>query len=239
MMSATKMSINTLPGRSGLAPRLQRRRIMIVDDHPIVRHGLRRLIEAETDLEVCGEAETAREAKSMIRELQPDAVIVDISLAQGDGLELVKDTRAHYPKLPLLVLSMHDEMIYAERMLSAGANGYIMKQAASTQFLVGLRRVLEGGIYVSETVGSSMIEKFAAGSAYAPSNPVDTLSNRELQVLHMIGRGLSTGQTAAALNLSVKTIESHRQRIKRKLSLTTSAQLMQYAVNWYSGRTPI
>jgi len=216
----------------------RRRRVMLVDDHPIVRQGLRRLIEAEPDLEVCGEAETAREAKSMIRDIDPDVVIVDVSLAQGDGLELVKDARAHYPNLPLLVLSMHDEVIYAERMLSAGANGYIMKQAASDQFLVALRRVLEGGIYVSESVGNSMIEKFAAGGAYTPANPVDGLSNRELQVLHMIGKGLSTRQTAEALNLSVKTVESHRQRIKRKLSLQTSAQLMQYAVNWYAGRSP-
>jgi DNA-binding NarL/FixJ family response regulator len=216
----------------------RRRRIMIVDDHPIVRQGLRRLMEAEPDLEVCGESETAREAKSMIRELRPDAVIVDVSLAQGDGLELVKDARAHYPTLPLLVLSMHDEVIYAERMLSAGANGYIMKQAASDQFLVALRRVLEGGIYVSETVGNTMIEKFAAGGAYTSANPVDSLSNRELQVLHMIGKGLSTRQTAEALNLSIKTVESHRQRIKRKLSLRTAAQLMQYAVNWYAGRAP-
>jgi DNA-binding NarL/FixJ family response regulator len=218
--------------------RERRRRVMLVDDHPIVRQGLRRLIEAEPDLEVCGEAETAREAKSMIRDIDPDVVIVDVSLAQGDGLELVKDARAHYPNLPLLVLSMHDEVIYAERMLSAGANGYIMKQAASDQFLVALRRVLEGGIYVSETVGNTMIEKFAAGGAYTPSNPVDGLSNRELQVLHMIGKGLSTRQTAEALNLSIKTVESHRQRIKRKLSLQTSAQLMSYAVNWYAGRAP-
>jgi DNA-binding NarL/FixJ family response regulator len=219
-------------------PKDRKRRVLIVDDHPIVRQGLRRLIEAESDLEVCGETETAREAKSLIRELEPDAVIVDVSLKQGDGLELVKDARAHYPSLPLLVLSMHDEAIYAERMLSAGANGYIMKQAASDQFLVALRRVLEGGIYVSEAVGNSMIEKFASGGAYVSSNPVDSLTNRELQVLHMIGKGLSTRQTAEALNLSVKTVESHRQRIKRKLSLRTSAQLMQYAVNWYAGREP-
>lgn len=211
-------------------------RVLIVDDHPIVRQGLRRLIEQEEDLTVCGEAETTREAKSAIRELRPDVVIVDISLKQGDGIELVKDARAHYPTLPLLVLSMHDESIYAERMLSAGANGYIMKQAASDQFLVALRRVLEGGIYVSEVVGNSMIQKFASGGAYISANPIDRLSNRELQILHMIGRGLSTRQAAEALNLSVKTVESHRQRIKRKLNLSTGSQLVQYAVNWFSGR---
>src|SRR5215510_7432033 len=148
-----------------------KRRVLIVDDHPIVRQGLRRLIEAEPDLEVCGETETAREAKSLIRELEPDAVIVDISLKHGDGLELIKDARAHYPSLPLLVLSMHDEAIYAERMLSAGANGYIMKQAASDQFLIALRRVLDGGIYVSDAVSNSLIEKFTSGTVRPSENP--------------------------------------------------------------------
>jgi DNA-binding NarL/FixJ family response regulator len=214
------------------------RKIMIVDDHPIVRQGLRRLIEAEPDLVVCCEAESAREAKAILRNCVPDAVIVDVSLRQGDGLEVVKDARAHYPTLALLVLSMHDEAIYAERMLAAGASGYIMKQAASEQFLVALRRVLDGGLYVSEAIGNTMIEKIAAGGTYASANPVDTLTNREVQVLNLIGRGLSTRQTAEALHLSVKTVESHRQRIKRKLSLKTSAQLMQYAVNWYAGRGP-
>ncbi len=220
---------------SAATPRV-RHRVLIVDDHPIVRQGLRRLIDQEEDLAVCGEAESTREAKAAIRELKPEVVIVDISLKQGDGIELVKDARAHFPSLPILVLSMHDETIYAERMLSAGANGYIMKQAASDQFLVALRRVLEGGIYVSEVVGNSMIQKFASGGAYISANPIDRLSNRELQILHMIGRGLSTRKAAEALNLSVKTVESHRQRIKRKLNLATGSQLVQYAVNWFSGR---
>ncbi|HEU4530059.1 MAG TPA: response regulator transcription factor [Steroidobacteraceae bacterium] len=212
------------------------RRVLIVDDHPIVRQGLRRLIDQEEDLSVCGEAETVRDARAAIKEHNPDAIIVDISLKQGDGIELVRDARAHYPTLPILVLSMHDETIYAERMLSAGANGYIMKQAASEQFLVAVRRVLEGGIYVSEAVGNSMIQKFASGGSYISSNPIDRLSNRELQILHLIGKGSSTRETAEALNLSIKTVESHRQRIKRKLNLTTGAQLVQYAVNWFSGR---
>lgn len=218
------------------APR--RHRILIVDDHPIVRQGLRRLIEQEPDLVVCGEAETVRDAKSLIRELLPDAVIVDISLRQGDGIELVKDTRAHYPAMKLLVLSMHDEGIYAERLLSAGANGYVMKQAAGDQFLVALRRVLENGVYVSEAVGNAMIQRFASGGAHAAGNPIDSLSNRELQVLQMIGQGLSTRQSADSLNLSVKTVESHRQRLKRKLGLATGSQLVQYAVNWCAGRNP-
>jgi DNA-binding NarL/FixJ family response regulator len=209
---------------------------MIVDDHPIVRQGLRRLIENESDLRVCCEAESATEAKACLRRCTPDAMIVDVSLKAGDGLEVIRDVRAHHPGMPLLVLSMHDEAIYAERMLAAGANGYIMKQEASDQFLVALRRVLAGGVYVSESVGGAMVEKIGAGRTRG--SPIDSLTNRELQVLNMIGQGLSTRQTAEALHLSVKTVESHRQRIKRKLSLRTSAQLMQYAVNWYAGRLP-
>jgi DNA-binding NarL/FixJ family response regulator len=221
---------------NGIAKHKKVRRVLLVDDHPIVRQGLRRLIEQEEDLLVCGEAETAHDARAAIKELNPDVVIVDISLKQGDGIELVRDTRAHHPALALLVLSMHDEMIYAERMLSAGANGYIMKQAASDQLVVALRRVLERGIYVSEAVGNSMIRKFAAGGSYISTNPIDRLSNRELQILHMIGKGLSTREAADTLNLSVKTVESHRQRIKRKLNLTSGAQLVQYAVNWFARR---
>jgi DNA-binding NarL/FixJ family response regulator len=212
------------------------RRILIVDDHPIVRQGLRRVMENETDLMVCGEAESVRDARLAIRELNPDAMIADISLKQGDGIELVRDVRAHHPQLPILVLSMHDEAIYAERLLSAGSNGYIMKQAASEQFLAALRRVLDGGIYVSEAVGNNMIQRFAAGGAYISSNPIDRLSNRELQILHMIGKGMSTREAALSLNLSIKTVESHRQRIKRKLNLSTGTQLIQYAVNWFTGR---
>ena len=214
------------------------RRVLIVDDHPIVRQGLRRVMENEEDLTVCGEAETARDARTAIKELNPDVMIADISLKQGDGIELVRDVRAHHPNLPILVLSMHDETIYAERMLSAGANGYIMKQAASEQFLIALRRVLDGNIYVSEAVGNNMIQKFASGGAYVSANPIDRLSNRELQILHMIGKGMSTRETALSLNLSIKTVESHRQRIKRKLNLNTGTQLVQYAVNWFTGREP-
>jgi DNA-binding NarL/FixJ family response regulator len=208
---------------------------LIVDDHPIVRQGLRRVIDGEDDLSVCGETETARGARTAIKELAPDGVIIDISLKQGDGIELVRDVRAHHPELPILVLSMHDETIYAERMLSAGANGYIMKYAASEQFLESLRRVLDGRVYVSETVSNNMLQKLAAGANYV-SNPIERLSNRELQILHMIGKGMSTKETAHALNLSIKTVESHRQRIKRKLNLNTGTQLVQFAVNWFTGR---
>jgi DNA-binding NarL/FixJ family response regulator len=237
-MPAANSTWTRSPAASAGATAAKRRvrRVLIVDDHPIVRQGLRRVMENEEDLEVCGEAETARDARAAIKELNPDVMIADVSLRQGDGIELVRDVRAHHPQLPILVLSMYDEAIYAERMLAAGANGYIMKQAASEQFLIALRRVLDGSIYVSEAVGNNMIQKFAAGGSYISTNPIDRLSNRELQILHMIGKGMSTREAAQSLNLSIKTVESHRQRIKRKLNLSTGTQLVQYAVNWFTRR---
>jgi DNA-binding NarL/FixJ family response regulator len=206
------------------------RRVLIVDDHPIVREGLRSIMDGEIDLTVCGEAETAREALTAIKNLSPDVVVTEFSLKHGDGIDLIRDVRAHHPQLPILVLSSHDEAIYAERMLAAGANGYIMKQAASQQFLGSLRQVLDGNIYVSEAVGNNMIQKFAAGGSRMSANPIDRLSSRELQVLHMIGKGMTTRESAQTLHLSIKTIESHRQRIKRKLNLNTGTQLVRFAV---------
>jgi len=195
------------------------------------------MIETEADLVVCGEVQTEREARAAIRALVPDVVIVDISLAQGDGLELVRDVHAQRPDLPMLVLSMHDELIYGERLLAAGASGYIMKQAASDQLLVALRRVLTGGVYVSDTLAESMGKKRADGADGVASDPIERLSNRELQVLSLIGRGLSSREAADGLGLSVKTVETHRQSLKRKLNLATNAQLLQYAINWYGNQS--
>jgi DNA-binding NarL/FixJ family response regulator len=220
-----------------LAPR--RRKVLIVDDHPIVRQGLRLMIDLEPDLVVCGEAQSEREARTAIRELLPDVVVVDISLAQGDGLELVRDAHAQHPELPMLVLSMHDELIYAERMLAAGASGYIMKHAASDQLLVALRKVLAGGIYLSEELEKShaRLRNGGDGDGASGGDPIERLSNRELQVLSLIGRGMSSREAAEGLGLSVKTVESHRQGLKRKLNLATNAQLLQYAINWYASRS--
>jgi DNA-binding NarL/FixJ family response regulator len=163
-------------------------------------------------------------------------VIVDISLAQGDGLELVRDVHAQRPELPMLVLSMHDELIYAERLLAAGASGYIMKQAASDQLLIALRKVLVGETYLSESLAGNL-GRIDSGGAGFSADPIDRLSNRELQVLSLIGRGLSSREAAEALGLSVKTVETHRQSLKRKLNLATNAQLLQYAINWYASRS--
>jgi DNA-binding NarL/FixJ family response regulator len=211
---------------------------MLVDDHPIVRRGLKRLIESEPDLEVCGEAASVREARQSIREGLPDAVVADISLRDGDGIELVTDLHAHHPELPVLVLSMHDEAIYAERLLAAGARGYIMKQAAGAEFIAALRKVLGGGLWVSDAVRSRMLARCVVDGRTGPIDPIDRLSNRELQVLQMIGRGLSTREAADSLSLSVKTVESHRQRIKVKLGLATGAQLIRFASAWVAGRPP-
>src|SRR5688572_21138412 len=208
-----------------------KRQILIVDDHPIVRQGLRRMFEAEPDLAVCGEADTEPAAREAIRAKKPDIVVVDLSLERGDGIELVRQMHAEMPELRMLVLSMHDETIYAERLLAAGAMGYIMKQAASDQLLIAVRRVLDGRTYVSEP------EQRAGESRSETNDPVARLSNREVQILNMIGRGMSSREIAQEFTLSVKTIESHRQTIKHKLGLATNSQLLQYAMKWFSGGT--
>ena len=210
-------------------------RILIVDDHPIVRQGLRRLIDQEEDLSVCGEAEDVKEARDAIQALSPDAVILDISLKNSDGVDLLKELRIRRLKTPVLVLSMHDESIYAERLLSAGANGYIMKQEASDRFLAALREVLSGGIYVSDAVRSKIAN--SAATEDVVDDPIARLSNRELQVFNLIGQGLSTREIADKLNLSVKTIESHRLTIKEKLNIDSATQLVRYAVRWTEGET--
>lgn len=212
----------------------QPRSVFIVDDHPIVRQGLSQLINAEQDLVVCGDAATVNGAMQSLDSAEPDVVIIDLSLADSDGLELLKKIRNKTRDLPVLVLSMHDENIYAERLLSAGANGYIMKQAAADQLLTALRRVLAGGVYVSENLRTAMAKRSAGSEGSEDSDPIERLSNRELQVLSLIGRGQTTRQVATNLNLSVKTVESHRQRMKKKLHLQTSAQLIHFAVNRYA-----
>jgi len=206
------------------------RRVLIVDDHPVVRQGLRYLLENADDLAVCGEVDTAADARTAIDRLHPDVLICDISLRQVNGIELVRQLRAHYPWLPILVLSALDEAIYAARMLTLGVSGYIMKQASTEEFLASLRRVLQGNIYVSEAVSNSMLSRFAGGGAHLSADPIERLTNRELQILHLIGKGASTREIAQLLHLSIKTIESHRQRIKRKLNLTTGVQLLRYAM---------
>jgi len=202
------------------------RRVMIVDDHPVVRQGIKLMINAETDLTICGEAQTELQARRLVRELKPDALVVDLSLSEGDGFNIVRDVHAHFPEIRILVLSMHDEAIYAERLLAQGASGYIMKQAATEQLITALRTVLKGERFVSDALQRTLVSRKSDDGA-------QRLSARELQVISLIGAGLGTREIADNLSLSVKTVETHRLTIKRKLALETNAQLVQYAIKWH------
>jgi len=206
--------------------------IFLVDDHPIVRQGLALLINREADLAVCGDAEEASCALQRIEELKPDLVVVDISLNGPDGLDLLKNIRTRHPNLPVLILSMLDESIYAERALRDGASGYIMKQEATERVLVAIRRILEGEIYVSDRMANRMLHRFVGGSPEGPRSPVSDLTDRELEVFRLIGEGHGTRQIAEQLHLSVKTVESYQAHIKDKLSLKNARELVQRAIQW-------
>src|SRR6202142_1781825 len=209
-----------------------KKRILVVDDHPIVRQGLALLINREPDLVVCGEAEEATGAMHVLASARPDVLIVDISLNGPDGIDLLKNVRNAYPTLPVLILSMHDESIYAERALRAGANGYIMKQEATEKVLVALRRILAGEIYVSDRVGNHMLQHYIRGASPLPQSSVAELTDRELEVFRLIGEGHGTRQIAEELHLSVKTIESYQAHIKEKLALRNARELLQHAIQW-------
>jgi DNA-binding NarL/FixJ family response regulator len=213
-------------------PELTRAKVFLVDDHPLVREWLSQLIQREDDLAVCGEAEDAQEALKKIEETKPDIVVADISLKQTHGLELVKDLQARHPSLPVLVLSMHDESLYAERVLRAGAKGYITKQEATKRILHAVRQVLNGQIYISEKMASRMVHKMVLGRADSQKSPIERLTDRELEVFQLIGRGQATRRIAAELHLGVKTVESYRARIKEKLKLEDGTQLLQHAIQW-------
>jgi DNA-binding NarL/FixJ family response regulator len=205
---------------------------MIVDDHPILRKGLSMLIEQEPDLMVDGEAEDAQKAMEMIEALSPDMVIVDISLPGIDGIELLKMIKLRHPDLPTLVVSMHDESLFAERALRAGARGYVMKQEAPDKVLSGIRRVLAGEIFVSSRITTRIVERLLDGGQNKQSFPLDVLSGREFTVLQLIGQGYGTRQIADKLHLSVKTVESYRSHIKEKLKLNSGTDLLKYAIQW-------
>lgn len=209
-----------------------KKRIMVVDDHPIVRQGLALLIDQEPDLVVCGEAEEGMGAMHVLASSRPDIVILDISLNGPDGIDLLKNIRIAYPDLPVLILSMHDESIYAERALRAGANGYIMKQEATQKLLVAVRRILGGEIYVSERLANQMLRHYITGSGTLRNSSTADLSDRELEVFRLIGEGHGTRQIAEELHISVKTVESYQAHIKEKLSLRSSRELMQHAIQW-------
>ena len=207
-------------------------RVLLVDDHPIVRQGLALLIDREPDLSVCGEADGAHSAFRAITTLRPDIVVLDISLSGPDGLDVLKEIRMKTSSLPVLILSMHDESIYAERAMRAGANGYIMKQEATERVLVAIRRILQGEVYLSDRLTSTMLQKFVCGTSPAKKSPLVNLTDRELEVFRLIGEGHGTRQIADELHLSVKTIESYQAHLKEKLALRNARELVQHAIEW-------
>jgi len=207
-----------------------------VDDHPLVRERLAEIIQREQDLTVCGEAEDRHEALAAVAARSPDLAIIDLTLKNSDGLELIKDIKVRWPKVQMLVVSMHDESLYAERVIRAGAQGYITKQEATRRILLAIRRVLSGGIYLNEKVAGHIIGRLTASSAPAAASPAEQLADRELQVFDLVGRGLATIEIAARLHIAVKTVETYRARIKEKLQLQNSSELRQCAISWNHNR---
>ena len=212
--------------------------IVLIDDHPIMRHGLAQLVRAESGLEVCGEAGSAREGLEVVGKLRPDLAIVDLTLPDKNGLELVKDIRAMHPATQCLVLSMHDEETYGERALRAGARGYVMKEEAADHLIAAIQKVLSGGLYVSETLNARMLEQ-VTGASRNRITGIDSLTDRELEILTLIGKGVPTKNIAGQLSISARTVEAHRSHIKEKLGITDGAALVRHAVQWVEGRAKV
>jgi DNA-binding NarL/FixJ family response regulator len=215
-----------------------KQRILIVDDHPMMREGLAQLVDHEPDLCVSGQADSAAQALESVNHQAPDLVLLDISLPDRSGLELIKDLHALHPQLPILVVSMHDESIYAERVLRAGGRGYIMKQEGGKMLMQAIRQVLNGQVYVSEKMSAKILELFSGRRAEKAQSPVEHLSDREFEVFQLIGQGQGTRQIAQRLRLSVKTVEVHRANIRRKLELASGNGLVRYAIRWSEARNP-
>jgi len=210
----------------------RKRRVFLVDDHPLVREGLTNLINGQNDLVVCGEAEDSAGAITGITKARPDVVLVDISLKNESGLELVKNLENQFPLVALIVLSMHDEALYAERALRAGARGYVMKRESTKSVLASIRRVLEGGVYVSERVVNSMARRISSSPKSVESSPVERLSDRELEIFRLLGQGRTTAQIAEDLHLSLKTVQAYCARAKEKFGVSSLGELLRAAIRW-------
>ena len=206
--------------------------VLVVDDHPVIRNGLTTIINHEQGMNVCGEAEDAHQALKAVTELKPDIVVADISLKNSDGLELTKNIKARHPRLPVVILSVHDEFIYAERALLAGAKAYLMKDSLSENIVKAVRAVLKGEIFVSDTISKKFLHKIAGDKAGTAKTPIENLSDREFEVFRLIGEGLKASQIAKQLHLSTKTIETYRLRLKEKLNLADAAELLRYSIKW-------
>ena len=221
-----------MSSKAQLKTSANKEKVFLVDDHPIVRQGLALLIDREADLTVCGEADGGFGILQTIADLRPNVVVLDISLNGPDGLDILKTIRMRDPALPVLVLSMHDELTYAERALRAGANGYIMKQEATEKVLIAIRRILSGELYLSDRLKNRMLQNFVRRSVPAADSPLSNLSDRELEVFRLIGEGHATRQIADELRISVKTVESYQAHIKEKLALRNARELLQHAIKW-------
>ncbi len=208
------------------------RKILIVEDHPIFRMGMCELINREKDLTVCGSAEDVPEAMALVESENPDLVILDLSLKSSNGMTLIRDLNKYHSKIPILVLSMHEESLHAERCLLAGAKGYLMKHETKDSVIKAIRRIFSGKKYISQQVMDSLLENLGKEQAAGMDSPVQTLTDRELEIFQLIGKGFSSGQIAGRLNLSVKTISAHRERIKQKLGQKSGGELVRYAVLW-------
>ena len=214
------------------------KRLVLIDDHPIMRHGLAQLVLAEEGLDVIGEAGSAREGLEVVDRLRPDLAVIDLTLPDKNGLELVKDIRALHPATLCIVLSMHDEILYGERALRAGARGYVMKEEAADHLVTAIHKVISGGLYVSEALNARMLEQ-VTGSARSKATGMDALTDRELEILALIGKGIATKIIAAQLSISARTVEAHRAHIKEKLGMTDGAALVRYAVQWVESRAKL
>jgi DNA-binding NarL/FixJ family response regulator len=214
-----------------------KKKIFVVDDHPMMRDGLAQLIAQENDLVLCGEADDAAQALEQIEKIKPDLAIVDITLRSSNGLELIKDLQIRLPHVPVLVISMHDESLYAERVLRAGGRGYVMKQEGGKKLMEAIRHVLSGKTYVSEKISSRILDAFS-GRATEGTSPVERLTDREFEIFQQIGHGLSTKDIAAKLHVSPKTVEVHRVNIKEKLKVGTAPELIRFAVRWVESQKP-
>lgn len=213
-------------------PAPARRRILIVDDHPFMRAGLAQLIDKQPDLQVCGEAGEPAEALRKLGQTPVDLVLTDITMPGRSGIEFIKDVQAIHPKLAMLVVSMHDEVIYAERVIRAGARGYIMKEAGGENLLFAIRQVLSGQVYVSPRVSAKILDDLSSGKPRGSSSPIEKLSDREFEIFQLVGHGKTTREIAQQLGLSPKTVDVHRANIKEKLNLKDATALVRHAVRW-------
>jgi len=227
-MNPPRKKLSTTPAPAAPA----RCRILVIDDHPFMRAGLAQLIDRQTDMQVCGEAGNPAEAVGALARCTPDLVLTDLTMPGRSGLDFIKDLLAQNGKLPVLVVSMHDETIYAERVLRAGARGYIMKEAGGENLLAAIRRIIQGEVYLSPAMSARILENLSGRRPRGSSSPIEKLTDREFEVFQLIGQGKSTRDIAAQLNLSSKTVDVHRGHIKEKLELKDTTALVRHAVRW-------